>query len=187
MRYNWNKKKAAIVDLERGTKGSHLSDPTSAASFNHSTSSTKYEHGIHGSDADDTTFARGDSQRVKYLRVVVLLVWITAACVVSYGVYWYTKDSQMRQFETQFQTRAEKLLGAFENAMDGKLVAINTMANAFTTFARYSNQSFPFVTLPDFVVSGSNVRVLAEAMAMAWMPLVTDENRDEWEAYSFEH
>ena len=63
--------------------------------------------------------------------------------------------------------------------------AINTLATAITSFANYANLTFPNVTLPDFEVRGSDVRVLADAVVLHWMPIITDATRLAWEEYAY--
>ena len=58
------------------------------------------------------------------------------------------------------------------------------MADSIRTLALATEQEFPFVTVPDFAVSGSNMRVQADAVLAEWAPLVTDDQRLEWEKYA---
>jgi hypothetical protein len=46
---------------------------------------------------------------------------------------------------------------------------------------------FPFVTIPDFALRGADLRIQATNPELHWLPLVTDENRDEWEAYALQN
>jgi hypothetical protein len=187
---NWSIRRAVIVDIKAPREKSESSDPTNWTSSNTTTTSSSRKKNKETSeeiDAADTSFARSDSRRVLILRVVLLLVWITAACVVSYGVYWYTEDTQVNEFETQFQTHAERILESFEAFQSRKLVGLSAMATSIRTHAKYANQTFPFVTFPDIAVAGSDIRVLTESFFIVWAPLVTEENRAEWEAYAFQH
>jgi signal transduction histidine kinase/CheY-like chemotaxis protein len=126
-----------------------------------------------------------ESMPICVLRFAVLFVWLAAACCVSYGVYWYTKRSAFHEFEIQYQADAEKIVESFHATLDKRLGAINTLATALTMYAKCSNHTFPFVTMPDFVVSGSNTRILADAAIVHWLPLVTEETREEWEEYAY--
>jgi hypothetical protein len=53
-----------------------------------------------------------------------------------------------------------------------------------TSYSLDSKQTFPLVTIPDFEIRGSDIRVQADAACIFWMPLVTDETRVAWEEYA---
>jgi hypothetical protein len=58
------------------------------------------------------------------------------------------------------------------------------MATAITSYALDTKQAFPFVTVPNFEIRGSDLRVQADSLTVQWMPLVTDETRTAWEEYT---
>jgi hypothetical protein len=53
-----------------------------------------------------------------------------------------------------------------------------------TSHAQFTNSTWPFVTLPDFERRGVATIELAEVMSMVMVPFVTDDTREDWEAYS---
>jgi hypothetical protein len=58
------------------------------------------------------------------------------------------------------------------------------MATAITSYSIDTHHAFPFVTVPNFGLQGSDLRIAADATMIVWMPLVTDENRAPWEEYA---
>ena len=58
---------------------------------------------------------------------------------------------------------------------------------AITSHAISTNSTWPLVTLPDFERRGTATSKLAEVMSMIMAPLVTDESRSDWEAYSVDN
>ncbi|KAL7565587.1 hypothetical protein ACA910_014299 [Epithemia clementina (nom. ined.)] len=131
--------------------------------------------------------AHGETKAIRILRVVVLVVLLLTATLVSVGVYRYTRHEETSTFEREYQHNALKIMQAFHDAVERRLGAINTLSTAMTSLALYTNQSFPFVTMPDFALRGSDLRAQADAIAVHYMPLVTDDNRQEWERYALEH
>mmetsp|Transcript_11948 Transcript_11948/g.34526 ORF Transcript_11948/g.34526 Transcript_11948/m.34526 type:complete len:1265 (-) Transcript_11948:28-3822(-) len=128
---------------------------------------------------------RKEIRSVAILRWLVVIVWLATACTICFGfVKRQTERTEYEDFEFQYYTHAQQILSSFNAAIDKKLGAINTMANSFTTYAQYSNQRFPFITLPNFDVVGENTRVLADSHVIHWLPLVTDEDRPKWEEYA---
>eukprot|EP00538_Stauroneis_constricta_P006123 CAMPEP_0119570798 /NCGR_PEP_ID=MMETSP1352-20130426/43792_1 /TAXON_ID=265584 /ORGANISM="Stauroneis constricta, Strain CCMP1120" /LENGTH=1721 /DNA_ID=CAMNT_0007620471 /DNA_START=89 /DNA_END=5254 /DNA_ORIENTATION=- len=129
-----------------------------------------------------------EARSVAILRWTVLIVWIASACVISFVfVQRYTKQTEYDDFEFQYNTHAQKVLSTFNAAIGSKLGAINSMATTITMYARYANETFPCVTVPDFVMAAGNTRVLADAPVIHWLPLVTDDKRDEWEEYAYDN
>jgi hypothetical protein len=135
--------------------------------------------------SSDYTISPREAKSIHVLRFAVLFVWLAAACCVSYGAYWYTRRSEFHEFEIQYRVEAENIVESLHTTMDKRLGAVNTLATALTMYAKCSNSTFPFVTMPDFVVPGSNARILADAAIVQWLPLMTDETRKEWEDYAY--
>ena len=74
---------------------------------------------------------------IQYLRFAVLIVWLAAACCVSYGVYWHTRNTDYKEFELEYKVNAMKILDSFYATLDIRLGAINTLATAITSYAKY--------------------------------------------------
>lgn len=60
-------------------------------------------------------------------------------------------------------------------------------ADEMTAYARGSNSSYPFVTMPFFEVKASHVRRKAGVELISVHPLVQPVDRDAWERYSVDH
>jgi hypothetical protein len=99
----------------------------------------------------------------------------------------YKRNEEHRNFVTQFETSAFKVIESFHDLVEASLVTIDTMSISFTSFAIRENLTFPFVTLPDFELRGANVRIQTGASIVHYMPIVTDEMRPKWEEYAMEH
>ncbi|KAL7565588.1 hypothetical protein ACA910_014300 [Epithemia clementina (nom. ined.)] len=127
---------------------------------------------------------RGETRAVHILRLLLVLVLASTATLVSLGVYRYTQQEESDKFELKYQDNAQKIVQTFQDAVERRLGAINSLSTAVTSFAWHTNQSFPFVTIPDFALRGSDLRIQADAFVIHYMPLVTDENRLEWEEYA---
>jgi hypothetical protein len=54
----------------------------------------------------------------------------------------------------------------------------------FTAFAQEINSTWPFVTMNDFQERAASTRSLSGAYKVEILPIVTDQDRAEWEAYS---
>lgn len=66
-------------------------------------------------------------------------------------------------------------------------VAFEGLADSITGAAANSGEKFPFVTVPMFEVQGEHARRASGIEALTFAPLVTAEQRQEWEAYAVQH
>jgi hypothetical protein len=135
-------------------------------------------------ETDYKTLARRETKVVNVLRVLVLVLLFVTATLTSVGVYFYLSNDETQNFESGYQANAQRIVESFHDAVERRLGAINSMATAITSYSLDAKQTFPFVTIPNFELRGSDLRVQADATGILWMPLVTDETRDAWEEYA---
>jgi hypothetical protein len=135
-------------------------------------------------ETDYKRLARRETKVVNVLRALVLVLLFITATLTSVGVYMYTSNEEKLNFEVGYQANAQRIIESFHDAVEHRLGAINSMATDITSYSLDAKQTFPFVTIPNFEIRGSNLRVQADATAISWLPLVTDETRDAWEEYA---
>jgi hypothetical protein len=135
-------------------------------------------------ETDYKTLARRETKVVNVLRVLVLVLLFVTATLTSVGVYFYLSKEETQHFESTYQANAERIVESFHDAVGRRLGAINSMATSITSYSLDAKQTFPFVTIPNFAIRGSDLRVQADAASILWMPLVTDETRVAWEEYA---
>jgi hypothetical protein len=135
-------------------------------------------------EADYKTLARRETKVVKVLRVSVLVLLLVTATLTSVGVYIYLSNEETQMFEAGYQSNAQRIVESFHDAVERRLGAVNSLATTVTSYSLDAKQTFPFVTIPNFEIRGSDSRVQADATSIAWLPLVTDETRDAWEEYA---
>ena len=88
-------------------------------------------------------------------------------------------------FAGQFQDTAQSMADSagFHIQVIGR--ALQSRAQALTTFAVFTGSLWPFVSLPDFAIQGQNFLLETDTEMVAWAPLVIgDSNIRAWEAYS---
>jgi class 3 adenylate cyclase len=137
-----------------------------------------------GAEAERMTLGRKESRAVSVLRVIVIAVIAFAAVVVSTCVYLYTRNVEEETFETQFAAYSNRIVESFHDSIEDNLGATDALSVLITSFALSTGATFPNVTVPNFEVIGASSRVLADALVVFWLPLVTDETREGWEEYS---
>jgi hypothetical protein len=139
------------------------------------------------SEHEFASLAKRETHQVKILRWLVLVLLLTTATLSAVGVYYFTKNLEKNNFEADYQVNALKIIESFQEHVARKLGAINSLATAITSYALDTQQNFPMVTIPNFAMRGSDLRVQADAVIIHWMPLVTNETRSAWEDYAFKH
>lgn len=138
----------------------------------------------HGKEEERKILAEKEERAVISLRIAVFVVLTSVAVLVSVGVYFFMTDFQKNEFELQAVGYSERVVDAFQSSVESKLGSLETLAAALTSHSLSSGSKFPNITLPNWEIHSANTRTLAETLAMLWTPLVTDENREGWEAYA---
>ena len=131
---------------------------------------------------EQTVFFR--SRKIRYVVLSTLFLLSLGAAI---GVYFYIWIDEKYEFRTNFDIVSNEIVTNFELSVERKLNAINTISTSITSYAITSNQSFPFITIPDYAVRGSNVRILADALVIHWLPLVSNDNHHLWEQYALQN
>ena len=143
-----------------------------------------------GRAADDferTINGLGMKKAVKYSRIAVLVILLVSAVGLAVFIYQYTNNSELDQFEKQFEEDARKVLEHVGTELDFTLGAADAFLVEELNTANLTNQSWPFVTNPSFAVRAAKLRSLTKALVVITYPLVTDPRRTAWETYSLEH
>jgi hypothetical protein len=135
-------------------------------------------------ETDYKRLARRETKAVKVLRVLVLVLLFVTATLTSVGVYFYLSNEETQAFESGYQAKAQRIIESFHDAVERRMGAVNSMATAITSHSLATKQTFPFVTIPNFEIRGSDLRVQAASTGITWLPLVKDETRVAWEDYA---
>lgn len=131
--------------------------------------------------------AHNETIKVKQLRLMVGFVLLASAVGAACAVYYFTSSTEVSQFEDQFQEDANKVLQAMGSSMEDTKAALDVFVASIVSFARYTNQTWPFVTIPDFAIRASKVRTLSEGVGIFLQPIVTPEERLDWEQYAYDN
>lgn len=118
-------------------------------------------------------------------RIFVLVVLALSIVGVAFTVYLYVSNSEERAFEEQFCEHAKKALDAIGISLDITLGAADAFVISMVSYARFSNSTWPFVTIPDFAVRSAKARSLSKAVFLSIHPVVLSDQRADWEVYSF--
>ena len=133
---------------------------------------------------EEELLAKAETQAVFRLRVLVILALLCAAVAVSLVVWFITSRAEDEDFETNFEGASTKLLDSFKEIVGQKMGAVASLGVSYTAYARSKEEIWPFVTMNDFQQRAASARSLSDALFLEILPIVTEEKRSEWEAYS---
>ena len=131
--------------------------------------------------------AKRETQVVNVLKVVLVLILLTATALVSAFTYLFTSRGETRSFENNFDQFSNQIISTVQTGAQHRLEAITSLALVIQTYAINSNATWPFVTVPFFEEHILASRSLTDANGVLLFPLVDFENRPAWEKYSIEH
>ena len=130
------------------------------------------------------TLARNETKAVSCLRYVFLTILFCTAIGISLATYFYSKQVEKDNFHSEFDSLSLLVVRSFVDAIENKLSAMDLLSNSVTNVALSTGQTFPNVTIPNFETLGSTFRVQTDGIMLFYLPLVTDETRVGYEAYT---
>jgi class 3 adenylate cyclase len=125
-----------------------------------------------------------ENNLVFWLRMIVLAVLVASALSVALVVYFYTSGSEKDDFEQQFISDSLKVFEAVGTSLDLTIGAADSFIVKVVSYAKYSNSTWPFVTVPDFAVQVAKLLGSSAAIHCNVYPLVSKNQRAAWEQYS---
>jgi hypothetical protein len=129
-------------------------------------------------------FAKDEDVAVFRLKLVVLAVLVVATVGVGVTVYLYIRGTEEDDFEGHFNGDSSKIFESVGSTLDSTLGAVDSFLVGLVSFARFTNATWPGVTLPDYAVRVAKIRSLSKAVQVTQYHFVTGEQRAKWENYS---
>ena len=128
-----------------------------------------------------------ESRDINRFKIIVILILLAVAVVSSSCVVLFIKKAEQNDFEDKFHNDALKLLESIRNSIDNTLIPLDNLAGTLVSHAKAQNTKWPFVTLEDYGVRIAKTLPLTDAIWITVLPVVTPENRPQWENYSRTH
>lgn len=165
------------------------------------------------SNSSTYAIAEKETRQVMMQKLLVLVVLLLAALAICLVVYFITTNAEEDEFEAHFEGGAEKIVSSFEAIIQEKLGAVGSLCLAFTAQGKNLNVAnvgagpdggasavdadaittstnghlWPFVTMDSFQERAASARILSNVLHMSLLPIVTEDNREAWEAYSVQN
>ena len=103
-----------------------------------------------GMNANDFGVARRETKAVGGLRWCVVFVLVVSMTLVAVTTYFYLREEEMSEFEEQFQGDSFKILSSLGASLDKAIAGVDAYVISMLSYAHETNQTWPFVTVPDF-------------------------------------
>jgi hypothetical protein len=127
---------------------------------------------------------RAEDKAVFRLKLLVLAVLTASTVGIAMVVYLYTSNAEEDDFEEQFIGDSSKIFESIGSTLELTLGAVDSFLVGLVSFARFTNATWPHVTLPDYAVRVAKIRSLSKAVLVTQYHFVADGQRAKWEKYS---
>ena len=167
-------------------EGASLSDAGSNSAMSVSTNDASHKNNKNRSvkQPEQEIIGREEDKAVFRLKLLVLAVLIVSTVGIAMAVYFYTSDAEKDDFEEHFVGDSSKIFESIGSTLELTLGAVDSFLVGLVSFARFTNATWPQVTLPDYAVRVAKIRSLSKAVLFTQYHFVADEQRAKWENYS---
>jgi hypothetical protein len=134
-----------------------------------------------------TILAKHETQHVKVLRTIVAIVLVLSTVGITLAIYFYVRHSEQSDLDIGYASDTDRILDGIGMSIHDSLGAMASLGTMMISFARQTNQTFPFVTMPLFAVTASRFLTLTAGIQLSIQPVVTSTQRLQWEEYAMNH
>jgi hypothetical protein len=145
-------------------------------------------HSDTGDDSRLTTrreeLASNETRAVTKLKLLVFGSLFFSMVAVVFAAYYLTSKAEHDNFELHFQDDANKLLANIGQNLQRTMEASDAFITSITSYAAHTNQTWPYVVIPDFSVRAEKIRSLCGAVYATTYHFVENEQRKDWENFT---
>jgi hypothetical protein len=132
----------------------------------------------------EVELAARETRAVGKLKLLVFGSLFLSMIAVVLSAYFLTSQAEQDNFELQFYDDSNKILGNIGQNLERIMEASDAFVSSIASYAAHSNQTWPYVVVPDFAVQAEKVRSLCGAVYVNTYYVVQDEQRKEWENFT---
>ncbi len=134
----------------------------------------------------DLVIKKKMTRSILYLRIFTLCTLVIATAIIASLTYKFIRDSELQVFQSHYKDLVDKVDEIVNLDIAMKLNIAKSISDIYTSRYGRSNQ-WPNVTMPDFQRIQKADLLIANAIAISFNPIITNETRSEWEAYAVEN
>jgi hypothetical protein len=125
-----------------------------------------------------------ETRAVINLKLFVFGSLFLSMVAVVLTAYFLTSQAEHDSFELHFYDDANKILGNMGQNLQRTMQASDAYIATITSYAAHTNQTWPYVVIPDFSVTAEKFRSLCGAVYVNTYLVVENEQRKEWEKFT---
>ena len=156
---------------------------------------SEYDDGEDFSNSDDTksqvvnhiSVAEKEQKWVNRSKVLVILVLLVAVAATASSIFLILRNEEEQDFQAQFQNYANQIIAVSQSNALSSFEMIESFSVSITSYASDTEQTWPYVTIPDFAARVDRVVAQSHASRFAFSPLVQPWQYGEWTNYSYGH
>jgi hypothetical protein len=95
-----------------------------------------------------------------------------------------TSGAEKDEYQTQYDGASKLILDNFQDIVEAKLAVVSSLAVALIAHGVDHTRKWPFVTISAFQQRAATARAQSGSLYVQVNPLVTLEEREEWEIYA---
>jgi len=175
------------LDLEDGLKIGTTNTTHSVDSIDDDELSIAASTTMEAGTPRERQLAARESKKVRRTKHFVMLFLLLIMAGVSVATYYWISKQEYEEFSRQFQEDSHKVLTTMGSNLVRTLQASDAFVVSITSLASATNQSWPFVVIPDFAVRAEKIRSLSNAVYVNTYHLVQPNQRKEWENFTLQH
>jgi len=114
-----------------------------------------------------------------------VLFWSTVG--VALAVWSFFSEAEESAFEDRYNEDSLKVLESVNRTFELSLGTIDAFVVSMVSLARFTDQEWPFVSLPDYSVRVAKMRQLSRAVHVTQYHYVAEDQKLEWQKYTTEN
>ena len=135
-------------------------------------------------NGDANRLGRKETKQLLYTKSLVVFVLFLSTMLVSFAMYYITRQSEMVQFQLDFIDQAIRINEEFSLNYLHTLGAVDNLGVTITSHVSSMNLQWPYAFVPEFDIRGDSTNSLAKSEFLGFYPLVKESERAQYEAYS---
>jgi hypothetical protein len=144
-------------------------------------------HEVGDNQKEEIVIGTKETKDVGRLRLIVLAILVSSSIGFASVAYVYTRRSEVEKFEETFTSDANKVMEYIGHGLENIFGSLDMLATNIVSYERSSNETWPFVTIPNFPNRASKFLSGCNGFLTTVTVLVKEEDRARWEKYSWEN
>lgn len=128
--------------------------------------------------------ASDETRAMLRLKIIVFSCLFLSMIAVAFTAYYMLSKQEEEEFNRHYHGDAHKVLSTVRGNLVRTLQGADEFAASLTSIANATNQTWPFVVIPDFAVRAEKIRSMSQAVVVYTYHFVKPHQREEWQNFT---